>query len=143
MWQRFHYFFLRICHLIEVVPREIYSKTEALLKAAKEDILKLRHEMEQLKEIALISVSQNQTFEEHQAARDIEAESFRQQLIAIESKDDDRANLARLHRQLTRLQVNPSKNGSALPFLKRDHPVKGIFLSCIMDGTALLLSKME
>ncbi|THD21890.1 hypothetical protein D915_007491 [Fasciola hepatica] len=91
--------------LAEAVPRETYTKTEALLRAAQTENLNLRHEMEQLKEIALISVSQNQTFEEHQSSRDIEAESLRQQLIAVESKDDDRANLARLHRQLTRLQV--------------------------------------
>ncbi|TPP62731.1 hypothetical protein FGIG_10446 [Fasciola gigantica] len=92
--------------LAEAVPRETYTKTEALLRAAQTENLNLRHEMEQLKEIALISVSQNQTFEEHQSSRDIEAESLRQQLIAVESKDDDRANLARLHRQLTRLQIS-------------------------------------
>ncbi|KAF6770791.1 hypothetical protein AHF37_11027 [Paragonimus kellicotti] len=70
--------------------------------------MKLRHEVDQLREVALISVAQTKNFEDQQITREIEAESLRQQLLDLEAKDDQRAAMARLHRLLTQLQISES-----------------------------------
>ncbi|CAL8075508.1 unnamed protein product [Calicophoron daubneyi] len=94
--------------LAEAVPRSLHSEMEKQLQELEKTNLKLRHEIDQLKEVAVISVAQTQNFEDQQVRREVEAESLRQQLIELESKDDQNATLASLHRHLTRLQISES-----------------------------------
>ncbi|KAF8570529.1 hypothetical protein P879_01384 [Paragonimus westermani] len=94
--------------LSDAIPKAVSSALEKKLEQMELANMKLRHEADQLKEVALISVAQTKNFEDQQTTREIEAESLRQQLLDLEAKDDQRAAMARLHRFLTQLQISES-----------------------------------
>ncbi|KAF7262529.1 hypothetical protein EG68_00180, partial [Paragonimus skrjabini miyazakii] len=94
--------------LADATPKTVSSALEKKLEQMEIANMKLRHEADQLREVALISVAQTKNFEDQQTTREIEAESLRQQLLDLEAKDDQRAAMARLHRFLTQLQISES-----------------------------------
>ncbi|TNN17756.1 Centrosomal protein [Schistosoma japonicum] len=94
--------------LAKAVPLSVHQETEIRNTELEEINLKLRHEIEQLKEVALISMNQQQNFENKQNSQLIEIQNLREQMAELESKDDSKANLARLHRLVTRMQISES-----------------------------------
>ncbi|KAK4475909.1 hypothetical protein MN116_001153 [Schistosoma mekongi] len=94
--------------LAKAVPLSVHQETEIRNTELEEINLKLRHEIEQLKEVALISLNQQQSFENKQNSQEIEIQNLREQMAELESKDDSKANLARLHRLVTRMQISES-----------------------------------
>ncbi|CAH8490638.1 unnamed protein product [Dicrocoelium dendriticum] len=94
--------------LADAVPRSVTCAMEKRVEELELANISLRHEMEQLKEIALISVFQTQNIEQQNKAHELEVETLRQQLEELESKDEHSAVVARLHRQVTGLQISES-----------------------------------
>ncbi|VDP98366.1 unnamed protein product [Trichobilharzia regenti] len=90
----------------QAVPISIHRELETKNTELEQADLKLRHEIDQLKEVTLISMNQHQNLEDQQNNQMIEIKNLREQMSELESKDDSRANLARLHRLVTRMQVS-------------------------------------
>nr|CAH8873522.1 unnamed protein product [Trichobilharzia regenti] len=92
----------------KAVPISIHRELETKNTELEQADLKLRHEIDQLKEVTLISMNQHQNLEDQQNNQMIEIKNLREQMSELESKDDSRANLARLHRLVTRMQISES-----------------------------------
>ncbi|OON15652.1 hypothetical protein X801_08540 [Opisthorchis viverrini] len=91
--------------LTEAAPDSVHQTWKKRSRVVERENLKLRHENEQLKEVAVISLAQIQNAEQQQATKDLELESLRKQLVELEAKDDGTAKMVRLHRMITQLQV--------------------------------------
>ncbi|CAH8617612.1 unnamed protein product [Heterobilharzia americana] len=94
--------------LAKAVPILVHRDLEKRNTELEQTNLKLLHEIEQLKEVALISMNQHQNLEDQLNSQTIEIQNLREQVVELESKDDSRANLARLHRLVTRMQISES-----------------------------------
>ncbi|KAG5442775.1 Centrosomal protein of 290 kDa [Clonorchis sinensis] len=92
----------------KAVPDSVHQTWEKRSRVLERENLKLHHENEQLKEVAVISLAQLQNAEQQQATRDLELESLRKQLVELEAKDDGTAKMVRLHRMITQLQISES-----------------------------------
>ncbi|CAH8566373.1 unnamed protein product [Schistosoma turkestanicum] len=94
--------------LTKAVPISVHQEIETQNTELEQTNLKLRHEIEQLKEVALISMNQHQNLEDQLSSQSIEIQNLREQVTELESKDDSKADLARLHRLVTRIQISES-----------------------------------
>ncbi|CAH8645672.1 unnamed protein product [Schistosoma bovis] len=94
--------------LTKAVPISEHQEIETKNTELEQTNLKLRHEVEQLKEVALISMNQHQNLEDQLNDQSTEIQNLREQMTELESKDDSKANLAQLHRLVTRIQISES-----------------------------------
>ncbi|CAH8656187.1 unnamed protein product [Schistosoma haematobium] len=94
--------------LTKAVPISEHQEIETKNTELEQTNLKLRHEVEQLKEVALISMNQHQNLEDQLNSQSTEIQNLREQMTELESKDDSKANLAQLHRLVTRIQISES-----------------------------------
>ncbi|CAH8669932.1 unnamed protein product [Schistosoma rodhaini] len=94
--------------LTKAVPISMHQEIETKNTELQQTNLKLRHEVEQLKEVALISMNQHQNLEDQLNSQSTEIQNLREQMTELESKDDSKSNLARLHRLVTRIQISES-----------------------------------
>ncbi|CAH8621514.1 unnamed protein product [Schistosoma intercalatum] len=94
--------------LTKAVPISEHQEMETKNTELEQTNLKLRHEVEQLKEVALISMNQHQNLEDQLNSQSTEIQNLREQMVELESKDDSKANLAQLHRLVTRIQISES-----------------------------------
>ncbi|CAH8613339.1 unnamed protein product [Schistosoma mattheei] len=94
--------------LTKAVPISEHQEMETKNTELEQTNLKLRHEVEQLKEVALISMNQHQNLEDQLNSQSTEMQNLREQMTELESKDDSKANLAQLHRLVTRIQISES-----------------------------------
>ncbi|CAI2734194.1 unnamed protein product [Schistosoma spindalis] len=94
--------------LTKAVPISVHHEIETKNAELEQTNLKLRHEVEQLKEVALISMNQHQNLEDQLNSQSTEIQTLREQMTELESKDDSKANLAQLHRLVTRIQISES-----------------------------------
>lgn len=102
--------------ILEAVPISEHQEIETKNTELEQTNLKLRHEVEQLKEVALISMNQHQNLEDQLNDQSTEIQNLREQMTELESKDDSKANLAQLHRLVTRIQVSPLQSSRIYHF---------------------------
>lgn len=102
--------------ILEAVPISEHQEIETKNTELEQTNLKLRHEVEQLKEVALISMNQHQNLEDQLNDQSTEIQNLREQMTELESKDDSKANLAQLHRLVTRIQVSPLQSSHIYHF---------------------------
>ncbi|KAL3314694.1 hypothetical protein Ciccas_006683 [Cichlidogyrus casuarinus] len=88
------------------VSREESEADKKRVRELEGSEMALRHEVEKLKDIALIADRQRQAIEQEQKNNQLEVQSLRDRVLELESnKGPDESSFGRLNRQLTQLQL--------------------------------------
>ncbi|PAA58010.1 hypothetical protein BOX15_Mlig006149g3, partial [Macrostomum lignano] len=92
--------------LATCVTKEASDRDRQRISTLEEAELKLKQEVERLRELSDIALSQSKTFREQQVSQEKELTSLRQQLLDFQCQSDERAVIGRLHRHIVQLQLS-------------------------------------
>ncbi|VDN21725.1 unnamed protein product [Dibothriocephalus latus] len=92
--------------LSEAAPKEIYEACKERLERLEQAELKMRMENEALKEVSTIAATQVKAFNDMKMDAEKEQSILKLAIVELESSSDEKAAMARLHRQITRLQIS-------------------------------------
>ncbi|KAL7058381.1 hypothetical protein AAHC03_016878 [Spirometra sp. Aus1] len=92
--------------LSEAAPKEVYEACKERLENLEQAELKVRLENEALKEVSTIAAAQVKAFNDMKTDAEKEQTILKSVITELESSTDEKAAMARLHRQITRLQIS-------------------------------------
>ncbi|VDL91404.1 unnamed protein product [Schistocephalus solidus] len=92
--------------LSEAAPKEVFEACKERLEKLEQAELKMRMENEALREVSTIAAAQVKAFNDMKTDAEKEQSILKLAIAELESSSDQKATMARLHRQITRLQIS-------------------------------------
>uniref|UniRef100_A0A0V0J8C2 Centrosomal protein of n=2 Tax=Schistocephalus solidus TaxID=70667 RepID=A0A0V0J8C2_SCHSO len=90
----------------EAAPKEVFEACKERLEKLEQAELKMRMENEALREVSTIAAAQVKAFNDMKTDAEKEQSILKLAIAELESSSDQKATMARLHRQITRLQIS-------------------------------------